>query len=376
MRYPGWLVLNVFTLILAALLLLFHYDNHYKKNEELFLRLVGLTMVLIVMDSLGDFSTEVLNYDSLFLKKFGSYMIYVLDPLQYLFSIIYIDQFIESKDQKFKKKFLLPMKIYVLLNFIAVTISALFGYDWFYGFKGTVYYRGPLYPIRALINVLFCISVQIYVICFRRDINRTYRLTLTIFPAIVLFGGFLQILLPGLSAIYAATIVACLILFTYVQRVNLDMDYLTNTLNRRGLDQAIEMAVEKSKDKPFCAAMIDIDYFKQINDEFGHNKGDEALVAVAECMRNAFPERSQIGRYGGDEFMAVCQGMNKEAMKETIDLFFKEVDKYNSHGEQPFKLQISAGFDEYDAKKYPDSYSFRHHIDELMYEKKKLNHKR
>ena len=56
-------------------------------------------------------------------------------------------------------------------------------------------------------------------------------------------------------------------------------------------------------DAPLAAALLDLDHFKQINDTYGHDRGDEVLAAVAEAMRGAVRASDFVGRYGGEEFL-------------------------------------------------------------------------
>ena len=90
-------------------------------------------------------------------------------------------------------------------------------------------------------------------------------------------------------------------------------DQLTGLLNRRGFDQAAETALDARPETnwPVAAAMIDVDFLKKINDEFGHEIGDSALQSVATAMREAARDcRAVLGRQGGDEFAAVLPGLD------------------------------------------------------------------
>lgn len=81
-------------------------------------------------------------------------------------------------------------------------------------------------------------------------------------------------------------------------------DSLTGLLNRRHFFTLAEEAREKLQfdSKPVTVAMIDIDFFKQINDEYGHNTGDKLLKKVANAIKTCFTEQSLVCRFGGEEF--------------------------------------------------------------------------
>ncbi|MBZ9538980.1 sensor domain-containing diguanylate cyclase [Modicisalibacter tunisiensis] len=87
-------------------------------------------------------------------------------------------------------------------------------------------------------------------------------------------------------------------------------DALTGVYNRRAALKAVERA--QFDGAPFALLMLDIDHFKRINDTYGHKCGDRALCHVVECLRLNLRDEDMLGRYGGEEFIAVLQGMDRE----------------------------------------------------------------
>ena len=84
-------------------------------------------------------------------------------------------------------------------------------------------------------------------------------------------------------------------------------DMLTNTFNRRIIIPAVEdqIAIRKRNDIPACVSMIDLDWFKKVNDERGHLVGDAVLKTVAGRIQAIIRETDKLGRYGGEEFLLV-----------------------------------------------------------------------
>lgn len=84
-------------------------------------------------------------------------------------------------------------------------------------------------------------------------------------------------------------------------------DALTGLLNRRGLDEAMqrELAAARRKGHAVCVALLDIDNFKRLNDQLGHEAGDHALQHLAEVARAAIRPQDALARYGGEEFVIV-----------------------------------------------------------------------
>jgi len=96
-------------------------------------------------------------------------------------------------------------------------------------------------------------------------------------------------------------------------------DALTGLLNRRALMKESERMASlcERQHLSFSLFMMDLDHFKYFNDAFGHQKGDEAIVAHANIMRAVFQRKADIlGRYGGEEFMVVVSGQSSENVEQ------------------------------------------------------------
>ena len=82
-------------------------------------------------------------------------------------------------------------------------------------------------------------------------------------------------------------------------------DPLTGLPNRRALDTWLAEAVADPAGQPCAVALIDLDGFKDVNDERSHAAGDEVLRVIADCLRSTLRARDLVARYGGDEFVVV-----------------------------------------------------------------------
>lgn len=84
-------------------------------------------------------------------------------------------------------------------------------------------------------------------------------------------------------------------------------DSLTQLYNRRYFEERLGIEAKKSfySGTPLSLVMIDIDYFKKINDTFGHTEGDRALIEIASLLKTAVRKKDTVARYGGEEFILI-----------------------------------------------------------------------
>jgi diguanylate cyclase (GGDEF)-like protein len=131
----------------------------------------------------------------------------------------------------------------------------------------------------------------------------------------------------------------------YSHREAARTDALTGVLNRRGfLEQCTDSNRWAMDGKPTAVMLIDLDNFKTINDRYGHAIGDRVLKIFAETAHFNIPSSGLIGRWGGDEFVAVIYDTTREQAKfaaERMQLAFRKMtDDING---QPVKASLSIG---------------------------------
>ena len=106
-------------------------------------------------------------------------------------------------------------------------------------------------------------------------------------------------------------------------REDVNTDPLTGLGNRRHLDAAV--AAFQSQSTPFAVIAIDIDYFKKVNDNFGHDAGDEALKQLAHTMRDVSRADDVPCRVGGEEFLLLLPRAPLEAAAQVAERLRKMV---------------------------------------------------
>lgn len=153
-------------------------------------------------------------------------------------------------------------------------------------------------------------------------------------------------------------------------------DGLTNIKNRRFFDDAFDvMYREVRRDKTnLTLMMIDIDFFKQYNDHYGHGKGDEALIKVANAIHKSLLRPTDfVARYGGEEFVVLLKAINKEGVNTVCNNILKAIRDLNivhEKSETSATLSISIGATWYDAKLDISKEKILKRADEALYEVK------
>lgn len=375
MIISGWIILNLYTMLLLILLLIFQSGMIHVNSSKQFVRLLTMTLCLLLAESIGRVG-EIYPQRYLFLAKAGYFFIFLFDPVEYLLAIDYIDKWMEGKQERPRKVLLHAFQIFACLNFVLVLISTLFNFRWFYYFEDLEYFRGEYFYIRGAMMMIYCLLLDIYAFAFRKNISFAYRTAILMLPVLSLFGAIGQIYFADMDLTYAMITVGCVLLFFYLQGNDVNGDYLTGAYNRRGIDMRLSDAVNNAKNngKIFSAIMIDIDHFKEINDKYGHLEGDQVLKEVAEILFITFGSEGMVGRYGGDEFCIIIYVDNNYHLTEKIAELMKNLDKLNGKNVHEFSIKMSCGYAVYDLKKKLTAEEFLMEIDELMYKQKLVHH--
>jgi diguanylate cyclase len=145
-------------------------------------------------------------------------------------------------------------------------------------------------------------------------------------------------------------------------------DPLTGVLNRKGMDEAIdrEVARARRRDAPMCVAMLDIDNFKRINDTYGHETGDKALVHLSQVVQGALRPQDTLARFGGEEFIIVLSDTRMDdAMQAMMRVQRELTRKFFLHRNEKLLITFSCGIAELAADEDPGEAVKR--ADQAMY---------
>ncbi len=144
-----------------------------------------------------------------------------------------------------------------------------------------------------------------------------------------------------------------------------ERDALTGLYNRRMFDTQLSSLVKEARSTDRSASdrrshqeevshflgIIDIDYFKRVNDDYGHLFGDEVLLWLAQNMRQCFRNEDALFRYGGEEFAVILSGLTQSQAMDTFERFRKTIE--TTEFPQIGRVTVSIGFSHFDYQANP-----------------------
>lgn len=154
------------------------------------------------------------------------------------------------------------------------------------------------------------------------------------------------------------------------------LDALTGFYNRRQLEERIkqEASSAKRQKRNLCAIMTDIDFFKSVNDTYGHAAGDLVLKTVSKEIKNQLRDYDVAGRYGGEEFVILLPFTKLEEAQAVAERLRKSVENKKIDisklhpGKKDISVTISLGVAEYNSKEYEKV--FIRNADKALYKAK------
>lgn len=150
-------------------------------------------------------------------------------------------------------------------------------------------------------------------------------------------------------------------------------DDLTGLYNRRGFitlgGEQLKLAEEQGKS--FLVFFIDLDRLKVINDTYGHEEGDHAIIQLAIILTKCFPKEDIMARLGGDEFTILSISSGVGGGDQMIKNLEAEAAKFNKSSGKPYNLSLSTGYATYDPEQHKTIEEVLAEADKKLYIKKK-----
>ena len=230
------------------------------------------------------------------------------------------------------------------------------------------YQRGFTYII-FLIFAAFYILDSLYLYVKRVKKNGSLKLfPVHIFLIPVILGVVIQAFFVEIAITWTSIAISVAGIMTALKNEIIFTDCLTGLYNREYLEFLHKRACNK-KDCWVSGIMIDLNGFKQINDNYGHAEGDLALCIVADLLLKSFSEYGVVTRYAGDEFVIMLNTTDDQLIQKIIKSAKKNFVTENEKNDKPYQLSASMGYAITNLSNETID-DFMNRIDEQMYQDK------
>jgi len=359
------------TLILIILFYLLSHGGRRQAQDSIFISLLFATLIIIIFELSIDLLTGKTFEGASTLLTIITLIFYVLNPIPGALYLLYLDQ-LRRKWIKIPKDIgivvLTPLIITFVLNIISLFNGIIFVID-----ENNIYQRGNLFFIIVIADFICLIIGFFYMlICYKDFKGRDFSFFI-LFPIPVFIGSILQAKFYGVELTGISLAITLLIVFIHTQNSQANKDFLTMLYNRNMSEKYLENILSREK-KGLACILMDVNSFKQINDNYGHYLGDTTLRHFAHLLEEGFKASWFIARYGGDEFILFREETNQNNLEKDISFFNTLLDKFNSREILPFTLSVSIGAAMYENTNAKDGTEFIKAVDKLMYENKRSHH--
>lgn len=329
--------------------------------------MMNLTMFQCVFDTLVFWVDGQTFPGARVLNIVGNVIYYILNVTVAYFWPLFTEYKINSSVERLKKTaFILgiPLALTALLiistpfNGIVFTVS-----------EDNIYARSSFFyalPTVLIFVYVVCGTLNVYL---HRDKGGKYM----IFPALyfvipLTLAMVMQMLFYGVSLIFIGIAIAITGVYMSTQNESAYLDSLCGVYNRRYYNDYVRSFCNSGKMSALLTGvLIDMDDFKPINDKFGHQTGDMALVKFSEVLRRNMGDIGFAVRYGGDEFILVT-GLPPQETREVVQRIAQEIEQINASGANEYKLGFSYGMATINTGGDPDDLLSM--MDSRMYEMK------
>ena len=144
---------------------------------------------------------------------------------------------------------------------------------------------------------------------------------------------------------------------------------MTQLYNKNTIEFIIKEFLDQQPSQNAALILMDIDYFKNVNDSFGHLTGDYVITAVASLVNEYFQQNGSTGRFGGDEFLILVKNSTQKELIKNLEKLRHEVSQIRLGPDKDYSITISCGvlFLSKKQRTYEESFSL---VDQALYEAK------
>lgn len=292
---------------------------------------------------------------AIFVVPFGIYSLYMQRySISFVALIMISICVLNSFSIKHKRKLAIPFFFWYLIIFAEIilltTTIGMKGLLWSYPFVFTIFFVQEKNQARIYCAITY---VSFVIACFiSSEIELAFRFAVTLFMLILLTDVIIRELTKMEDKLKELSI----------------RDPLTNAHNRRYMNHIMQITIEETRRDfgPASLIILDIDYFKKINDKYGHVVGDDVLVKLVELLHKRQRKLDYVFRSGGEEFVLILRNTGLQQALSFAESLRKYVEAAKLLKNET--ITVSLGVTEYQENE--TDVEWLHRADELLYDAK------
>lgn len=359
--------LSIFMSILLLVTLIHSYLKFSmdKLENRIFFTTEVLIFILLILEIFSVFYDKTNVFNSIEIHKIINVLGFALAPIPIFLMWMFLNQWVS---RKIDKKLVLALAIPIILNLIISILS--YRNDFIFNVDvNNEYERGRLFFTSPVISGFYFALNFIWMLKNKSKIHKDERITFGLSLFIPMILGIIQVKYSIFLTIWNSWALAITMMYIFILYEKTKRDPLTGLENRQAYYSYISKLQQKNN-VILTVINIDMDNFKSINDNYGHNEGDEAIKSFGNIIKRVFTNKEKSMRIGGDEFIIFIEDNDKVKVGKYIEELIRIKDIYNKENMKPYTIEFSYGIGIYDKNNETIDQLIKR-CDSKMYEQKR-----
>ncbi len=360
---------NIISFLLLAILLIVIMikKDIYDYPRKLFYRMIIINMILLIVEILAWAFDGIDTQSALVFNYAFNCALILMEPIMASMWLSYVDYKINGSIDRLKKRlYYLHASIFAgVLLIINIFKPLAFTLD-----ENNVYHRGPL----LWFSLIFVFGLVLYTVILaiknRKKISDSMIIFITVFAFLPVLASFIQMFVYGLILTWSMVALGIVFAYYLIEMAGNSKDYLTSLYSRKKIEEIIREKLENKES--FSAVMIDLENFKEVNDNYGHSAGDSVLVLFSRIIFVTFGKKNFVSRIGGDEFLIICNEVDINIINNYKNLITEAI-KESKDNQYIKTVGFSYGASVFDSDKKLEFDDIFDIVDDLMYKNKAEN---